>query len=115
MERAPARFGPSVSALLRGLSNDAVTIAFSWRAFESLACDDQPKKLGAIILALMMARKISGGALLGRHHLYVSPRSKTGKIRTTARNTTPRENAAVTGRSLRVATRIIVAAMKVTG
>jgi hypothetical protein len=115
MERAPARFGPSVSALLRGLSKDAVTIAFSSRAFESLACDDQPKKLGAIILALMMARKISGGAFLGRHHLYVFPRSKTGKILTTARNTTPRENAAVTGRSLRVATRITVAAMKVTG
>jgi hypothetical protein len=115
MERAPARFGPSVSALLRGLSNDAVTIAFSSRAFESLACDDQPKKLGAIILALMMARKISGGALLGRHQLYVSPCPKAGKIRTTARNTTPREDAAAAGRSLRVATGIIAATMKVTG
>ncbi|HXJ06671.1 MAG TPA: hypothetical protein VNH65_16320 [Candidatus Acidoferrum sp.] len=74
-----------------------------------------PKKLEAIILALMMALKISDGVVLGRHHLYVFPRSMAGKICTTARNTTLREIAAVAGRSLGVATLIIVAAMTVTG
>jgi hypothetical protein len=69
--------------------------------------------LGAIILALMMAPNLFGDAVLGRHHLYVSPRAMTGKIRTTGRNSTPRDNARVAGRSLRVAALIIVAAMKV--
>jgi len=40
--------------------------------FEDLVCDDKPKKLGAIIWSLMMARKIVGGAVLGRHPFFMS-------------------------------------------
>jgi hypothetical protein len=42
--------------LLRGLS-------------KAFPCDDEPKKLEAIILVLMMAPKLSGDAVLGGHHL----------------------------------------------
>jgi hypothetical protein len=62
----------------------------------------------------MMAPKLSGGARLGGHHLYVTPRTMTGVIRTTARNIKLPENAEKASRSFGMATVSIAAAMKIT-
>jgi hypothetical protein len=66
------------------------------------------QKIGAIILVLMMAPKLSGGALLGGHHLYVTPRTRTGVIRTTARDTILREEDGESDRTFEMAQRNIL-------
>src|SRR5580693_6301850 len=101
MERAPARFGPSVSALLRGFSRDPVTVAFSSPGYWGTSLALEFQKIGAIILVLMMAPKLSGDAVLGDHHLYGTPRTMTGVIRTT-RISVPRRNSRETGRSFEI-------------
>jgi hypothetical protein len=64
----------------------------------------------------MTAPKLFGDAVLGGHHLYVTPRTMTGIIRTTARKTMLRKDNAEKGRSFEMATAImVVAAKKVTG
>ena len=62
-----------------------------------------------------MAPKLSGGAVLGGHHLYVTPRTMTGVIRTATRNTKLPRNAEEASRSFAMATVCIAAAMKITG
>jgi hypothetical protein len=62
------------------------------------------KKFGAIILAWMMAPKLTGEAGLGRHPLYVSPGTMTGVIRTTAMFAMLCRKAAETGRAFGMAT-----------
>jgi hypothetical protein len=70
MERAPARWGPSINTLLRDFNEDPVTVAFSYAGFlKQLVAIMRPKILEAIILVLMMAPKLSGDAVLGGHHL----------------------------------------------
>lgn len=63
----------------------------------------------------MMAPKLSSGAVLGGHHLYVTPRTMTGVIRTTTRNAKLPPNAEEASRSFAMATVCIAAAMKITG
>jgi len=105
MERAPARWGPSINALLRDFNEDPVTVAFSSAGFlkRSFAIPS-PKKLEAIILVLMMASKPLSGAVLGGHHRCVAPRTMTGIIRTTTLINMPCKNDAEPGRSFEMAT-----------
>ena len=63
----------------------------------------------------MMAPKLSGDAVLGGHHLYVTPRTMTGVIRTATRNTKLPRNAEEASRSFAMAAVCIAAAMKITG
>jgi|SRR5271169_6294765 len=109
MDRAPARWGPSISALLRDFNKDPVTVAFSSMGLlkRSLAIP-LPKKLEAIILVLMMAPKLSYASVLGGHHLYVAPRTMTGIICTTPLITIPSKNDAEAGRFFEMATGIII-------
>jgi hypothetical protein len=52
----------------------------------------------------MMAPKLSGDAVLGDHHLYVTPRTMTGVIRTTTLVPVPLRNSRGTGRAFEMAT-----------
>src|SRR5258708_35855757 len=70
------------------------------------------KKLGAITWLWMMAPNPSGGAVLGRYHPGVIPRTITGITRTMARKAQPTAKAAGTVRSFEMATRDISIAMK---
>jgi hypothetical protein len=56
----------------------------------------------------MMAPKLSGDAVLGGHHLYVTPRTMTGKIRTTAGITMPRIEDAEAGPAYEMATVVMI-------
>ena len=60
----------------------------------------------------MMAPNPSGGAVLGRYHPGVIPRTITGITRTMARKAQPTARAAGTVRSFEMATRDISIAMK---
>ena len=84
------------------------------RAFRDVYLCFRFQKIGAIILVLMMAPKLSGDAVLGGHHLYVTPRTMTGIIRTTARKTIPRADDVEAGPSFLMATVFIAVAMKIT-
>jgi hypothetical protein len=68
----------------------------------------RPKKLGAIILALMMAPKLSGAARLRRHHLYASPPTATGVTRTATPNTVLRKLEAEADRIIGIATESMI-------
>src|SRR3984957_9076446 len=90
--RLKQRSGHS-SILLRGL-------------FRVWPCTYFPKKLGPSSY-LMMAPKLSCAAVLGGHHLYVTPRTMTGIIRTTARDTMLRKDDAEADRTFEMAQRNI--------
>jgi hypothetical protein len=62
-----------------------------------------------------MASKLSFAAELGGHHLFFSPRTMTGIIRTTPLTTILCEDDAEAGRFFEMAAIIILTAMKITG
>jgi hypothetical protein len=72
-------------------------------ALESITREQRLKKLEAIILALMMAPKLSGAVRLRRHHLYAARPSATGIGRTGTPNTVLRKLEAEAGRTIGIA------------
>src|SRR5579859_354860 len=77
-------------------------------AIESITRELRPKKLGAIILALMMAPKLAGAVRIRRHHLYAAPPTATGVTRTATPNTVLRKLEPEAGRAIGIAAESII-------